>query len=141
MEIYTIHHRRRWNRKDVWRSAAEARVMEPMSPAELERLGTGRQGDAWFAEVFRVRASGEEEGAYEIHLDGGSCTAEWGAPERASRRLAILRPGVPVRVVLNGKSDHLVERFYGVGDYYFYCRATKNDWERMKTVDLQEDLW
>jgi hypothetical protein len=115
--------------------------MDALDPRELERLGPGRQGDDWLAEVFRVRASDEDAGVYEILLDGGSCTAEWGAPARASRRIALLRSGVPVRVILNGKRDSLVERFYGVGDYYFYCRETANDWARLKTVDLQEDLW
>ncbi len=62
-------------------------------------------------------------------------------PKRALRRLGILRPGVPIRVILNGRFNGNNDQLYGVADYYFFLRTAPIDWSKLKTIDLQEDLF
>jgi len=138
MELYTACFRDQWHKKLYWRTHPEARVLAPADPAELEKMPVGWTGRDSFTKVFHLTPGDE---GYEIFLRGGACRAAFGEPIRPDRRLAILRPGIPLRVILNGRFDWTHDRLYGVADYYLFLRATPKDWSKLKTIDLQEDLF
>lgn len=137
-ELFTACFRHHWHRKQHWRTHPEARVISLADPAELEKLPAGWSGDELLTKVFHFTLGDE---GYDIHLISEACRMVFREPKRAARRLAILRPSVPTRVILNGRFDRNNDQLYGVADYYFFLRTAPNDWSKLKTIDLREDLF
>lgn len=136
--------------KEEWRERTRERTLPPfslvpflgedgsllVSPDGLrveERTAFAAPG---FIGVFAVR------GSFAVELREEACSSLFGSPRRATRRIAVLRPWQPVRVILNGRRANYSGQTYTVGDYHFVLRAglVPEALAPARLVDLQADL-
>lgn len=154
--------------KTVWRNAATPRTLPPMRNAELDPLvRSAITGDRPERCVVELNLSGNSlksdetvvrrcqgtvaTGIFDVVFEDGfavatireeACLRDVGVPRRATRKIAHLHPGQPVHFLLNGKIDGHCERFYCLADdYLVLCTGLEAQWDRIREIDLQEDLY
>lgn len=154
--------------KPVWRDPATRRTL---SPIEIEshvltgwRAWRGRPRQAGLVELelsldgstieecsARAAQPHDFSGVFDFDFDAEevavelkeeACRRELGVPTRVTRRIAILRPWRPVRVLLNGKADYHTQRWYYLREYHLVlCQPPVPESAlEVRFVDLQEDL-
>lgn len=91
------------------------------------------------ATVFRLYPYGESRVA--VWLDEKRC-ASLGTPRRKGRRLALLKPWSPVKVLLNGRAAYNSGQYYNVVEYRLLLRLgpAPSEMPEAKVIDLQAAL-
>lgn len=158
--------------KERWRDPAFDRTLHPLDIADLirgawhpNRTATARRGgiviplhpdgspqsppllrpiqgqQSWFAGVFEFTYRTADSITVELREE--ECTRRLGNPARPSRRIAILDPWNPVRILLNGRTSSYSGQHYILRDYYatLCSDPVPDSLGPLKHVDLQENLF
>lgn len=112
--------------KEIWRAKGTNRRVPDDAPV--------RSGS-----VFRLRPYGESR--VEVWLDELRCLS-LGTPRRKQRRLALLKPWAPVKVLLNGRAASYSGQYYNVVEYRLLLRLgpVPSEMPEAKVIDLQAAL-
>jgi hypothetical protein len=157
--------------KEVWRSPACRRTLAPIDPEPAIRSlwNDSRLKTADHATVsISLSEDGSSKNAPMIHSIQGNqkafigvfdaaftssdqvevtlreeeCARELRTPIRRTRKIGLLRPWTPLRVLLNGRSSGSSGQWYFLQEYFLVLcsEPTPKRLEHPRLVDLQADL-
>lgn len=158
-----------WMPKSVWRSAQTRRTLPSMetetliqsilrrlhkdlkTPALVEVQVSTDNGEPRIEKILEANCPSSdqllnfkwnEEGGIDVVLREEGCLRAVGVPRRSTRRIAILQPWRPMRIILNGFFGGYHERWYCLSDRLMILCDHEPPQSLVEThvVDLQGDL-